>query len=96
MNRDKTLVLARAVYNWLGGIAEVTLVWRPFYCKLGVEYRQVTNWGDMSSSIPDQYVKSWLWIFIRPQGQLQSNSYYITQPVLEEWRTIITVYARRR
>jgi hypothetical protein len=96
MNREDTIVLARAVRNWNGAIGEVTLVWRPFYSKLGVEYRQVTNAGhDMSNDIPDQCVKSWLWVFIRPQFLLERDSYYITQPVIMEWRTIITVNAMR-
>lgn len=96
MNREDTIVLARAVRNWEGAIGEATLVWRPFYSKLGVEYRQVTNVGhDMSDSVPDFAVKNWLWTFIRPQDTLQKDSYYITLPVAWEWKSIITVYARR-
>ena len=89
MNRDKTITLARAVRNWEGAIAEITLVWRCYFSKLGIEYRQVTDWGDMSNDIPDQCVKSWLCAFVRPQGHLQPDSYYITQAVAYEWRGII-------
>jgi hypothetical protein len=96
MNRDKTIAIARAIRDYQGGIAEMTLVWRPFYSKLGVEYRQVSNWGDMSNSVPDQCVKHWLWIFIRPQGHLQSDTYCITEPVVREWADIITIHARRK
>jgi hypothetical protein len=90
MNREDTIVLARAVRNWKGSIGEVTLVWRPFYSKLGVEYRQVTNDGhDISNSAPDYCVKNWLWTFIRPQNTLQKDSYYINQFLPERWWDII-------
>ena len=95
MNREDTTVLARAVRNWNGAIAEITLVWRPFYSKLGVEYRQVADEATFNSTVPDWCVKNWMWIFVRPQGHLQPDSYYITQPVTAEWADIITIYAVR-
>ena len=95
MNREDTIVLARAVRNWEGSIAEVTLVWRPFYSKLGVEYRQIGDKATFNSTVPDWCVKNWMWIFVRPQDTLQKDSYYITQPVLWEWMTI-TIYSVRK
>jgi hypothetical protein len=92
MNWDKKITLARAVRNWDGGIAEVTLVWHCFYSKLGVEYTQVTDKGyDIKNSIPDHCVRNWLWIFVRPQEHLSKDSYCITQPVAYEWRGIINM-----
>jgi len=97
MDRKTTVTIARAVRNWTGGIAEVTLVWRPFYSKLGVEYRQVTDrYGAQSNNIHDSSVKNWLWTFIRPQGHLQPDSYYITMEVVREWADIIVIHARRK
>ena len=89
MNRDTTITIARAVLNTTGLVAEVTLVWQVFDSKLGVEYRQVTNLGNMSSSVPDQSVKHWLRTFVRDQSQLQSDSYYLIEPPIAVWREII-------
>ncbi len=89
MNRNQTIKIARAVRNYPSGIAEGTLVWRVSDSKLGVEYRHVSIFGDINCDIPDLSVRSWFWTFVRPQGQLQLESYYLVSPPTEAWREII-------
>jgi len=90
MNWDKKITLARAVRTWEGNIAEITLVWRCYFSKLGIEYRQVSNeHDDLLNDIPDHCVIRWLWIFVRPQEHLSEDSYYITLPPSPLWLNII-------
>jgi hypothetical protein len=89
MDRDKTILVARAVRNWPGGIGELKLVWKPFYSKLSVEYQQIAIKGDQQNIVPDECVKAWLRIFIRDQSQLQPDSYYIVEQPTKGWREII-------
>lgn len=93
MNRNQTIKIARAVRNYPGGIAEVTLVWRVFHSKLGVEYRQVTDFGNLQQTIPDWNVKAWLRTFV--QGHLQPDSYYLVAPPTETWRNAIEAILRQ-
>ncbi len=89
MNRNQTIKIARAVRNYPGGVAEVTLVWKVFYSKLAVEYRQVHVKGNMDTEVPDWCVKNHLRTFVRDQSQLQPSSYYLVAPPVEVWREII-------
>jgi len=95
MSKQQTIPIARAMRNWNRGTAEVTLVWRCFYSKLGVEYREVTSDGGFKrNSIPDDCVKNWLWTFIRDQSRLQPDSYYVVDPPHSAWHEILTGLAR--
>jgi hypothetical protein len=89
MNKDKTILVARAVRNWPGGIGELKLVWKPFYSKLSVEYRQIAVKGHYEEVVPDEWVKDWLRIFIRHQDHLQKDSYYLVKWPSPRWREFI-------
>ncbi len=95
MNRDDTIKIARAVRNYPGGIGELTLVWKTFYSKLSVVYKEVSVRGDKQNTVPDQCVKAWLRIFIRDQSQLQPVSYYLVDPPTEAWRDTLEGITRR-
>lgn len=95
MNRNQTIKIARAIRNYPGGIAEVTLVWKVFYSKFGVEYRQVATLGNLQQTVPDWCVKNWLKTFVRDQSQLQRDSYYLVAPPTEAWRNTIEAILRQ-
>jgi hypothetical protein len=84
MDHSQTITLARAVRHWDDSIHEATLVWRCFDSKLGVEYRQVSDCDHLSNDIPDQDVKNWLWIFVRPSEHCR-RSFCITEPLSAKW-----------
>jgi hypothetical protein len=96
MSRDRKIGIARAVRNWDGGVAEITLVWNVFYSKLIVEYREEhKTYGARYQEPPDYCVKHWLRHFVRPQGHLQPDSYHITKEPCAAWREIIEGILKR-
>jgi hypothetical protein len=86
----KDIVIARAVRNFEGGIAEVTLIWRGSKSKLGVEFIAVRNGFDTKRfAVPDHGVQIWLDFFTRDQTQLRPTAYLITTEPSPKWKTVL-------